>query len=226
MYVLARVRPGSSSMRLRNRKRSSRPPFDPARPRGHRRVASWSGAGPMPASRLAGADALVVFEGVVAVGLVTNAGRVIGLAVLGPGEIWTARADDGGLAGFRVEALCPSEVRLTSVDTLLALASDVEVGRSLVRALLHRAGTAERRFAGLAVLPVEERLLLLLDHLSRLRGVPGPRGTWIDFDLSQDRIAALTGTTRESVNRAVRSLTRRGVVDRRGLRYAVAGGGS
>jgi len=201
-------------------------PPSPGRPSRTLRMESWSGVGPVPASRLAGADALVVFRGVVTVSLVTNTGRVIGLALLGPGEVWTARGDDGGLGDYRVDAVCRSELRLTTEERLLGLAADAEAARALARVLLHRAGNAERRYAGLVVLSVEERVLMLLQHLSRLKGVPGPRGVRLDFDISQDRIASLTGATRESVNRALRTLTERGLVDRRGLRYEVVGGGS
>jgi len=122
---------------------------------GHRRplvdvLRSWSGIGPVPSSIVAGADALVVADGVVSVGLVTPSGRVIGLAILGSGEVWTARTDDDdGLGGFRIEALCPSRVRVMTVETLLHVVSDAEVARALVRVLLCRAGSAERRYAAL-----------------------------------------------------------------------------
>ncbi|HXY72298.1 MAG TPA: Crp/Fnr family transcriptional regulator [Actinomycetota bacterium] len=189
-------------------------------------VRTWSGAGLVPATSVAGADALIVVDGVVSVSLVTTAGRVIGLALLGPGEVWTAGPDDAGLGGFRIDAICPSRLRLTSVETLLRLVSDAEVARALVRVLLRRAGVAERRYAALAALCVEDRVMALLHLLARLRGIRGPRGIRIDLDLSQDRIACLTGTTRESVNRALRALQRDGFVRREGLRYEVAGGGS
>jgi len=207
-------------------------PFElPANP-GPRRslvdaVRTWSGMGPVPASSVAGADALLVVDGVASVSLVTPSGRIIGLAILGAGEVWTARADDDdGLDGFRIEALCPSRVRVMTVETLLRVVSDAEVARALVRVLLRRAGSAERRYAALVALPVEERVLKLLRHLAALRGVPCPRGVRIDLDLSQDRMASLTGTTRESVNRAMRALQRDGFVRREGLRYEVTGGGS
>ena len=187
---------------------------------------SWSGAGVVPGSALGGADALVVLEGVVAVSMVLPSGRTIGVALLGPAEIWSAREGEGGLESFRIEALCPSRLRGMALDTLLQVASAPEVATALIRALLRRAGNAERRYAALTTLPVEERVLSLLYHLAALRGVPCPRGVRIQLDLSQDRVASLTGTTRESVNRALRTLQRRGVVRRDGLRYEVAGGGS
>jgi CRP/FNR family transcriptional regulator, cyclic AMP receptor protein len=189
-------------------------------------VAPWSGTGLIPASRVSGADAVLVVDGVVSVSVVLSSGRVIGLAILGPGEVWTARAGDGGLGGFRIEALCQSRLRLMAMETLLHLVSDAEVAGALVQVLLQRAGTAERRYAGLAALPVDERVLLLLRYLAGLRGERSATGVRVDLDLSQDRIASLTGTTRESVNRAMRALGRRGLVRREGLRYEVAGGGS
>jgi len=189
-------------------------------------VRTWSGAGLLPSSHAAGADVVVVVEGVVSVSLVLPSGRVIGLAILGPGEVWAAPAGDGGLAAFRVEALCPSRVRLLVMDTLVHIASAAEVAGALVRMLLHRAADAERRYAGLAALPVEERVLSLLRKLGRLRGEPVADGVRVELDLSQERIASLTGATRESVNRAVRALKRAGILRREGLRYEVTGGGS
>jgi len=204
-------------------------PLEPAAsgPRRHARAPStWSGTGVVPGSAVARADALVVVEGVVTISMVLPSGRTIGLALLGPAEVWTAREGEGGLESFRIEALCPSRLRVLGLDTLLQIASAPEVAAALVRVLLRRAGTAERRYAALAAFPVEERVLLLLHHLAALRGAPGPSGVRIDLDLSQDRIASLTGATRESVNRALRELRRCGVVRREGLRYEVAGGGS
>jgi CRP-like cAMP-binding protein len=189
-------------------------------------VRTWAGLGAVGPSSVVGADALVVVDGVVSVSLVTPTGRVIGLAILGAAEIWTAPPGEEGLGGFRIEALCPSRLRLTTVETLLDLVSDADVASAVVRVLLRRAGSAERRYAALVGLPVEERVLVLLHHLAALRGVRGRQGVRIEIDLSQDRIASLAGTTRESVNRALRALQRDGYVCREGLRYEVTGGGS
>ncbi len=44
----------------------------------------------------------------------------------------------------------------------------------------------------------------------------------IDVPVSQESLANMVGATRESVNKALATLTRRGLVTRHGRRYVVA----
>src|SRR5437667_141138 len=81
-----------------------------------------------------------------------------------------------------------------------------------VRALLDAAPAARRAAAALST-PVEGRVRSALRELAAIRSTPAFGGTRrIEVPLTQDRIAWMTGATRESVNRALRVLRRTGEV--------------
>ncbi|MCP4519621.1 MAG: winged helix-turn-helix domain-containing protein, partial [Delftia sp.] len=58
-------------------------------------------------------------------------------------------------------------------------------------------------------------------ELSERYGVNQENGVLIDLDLSQEAIASLVGTTRESANRALRSLREQGIVQVERVRIQV-----
>lgn len=68
----------------------------------------------------------------------------------------------------------------------------------------------------LATATVTERVRWVLADAAARFGRPGPEGRIVGLRMSQELIAALAGTTRESANRALRSLEREGVVRRAG----------
>jgi len=197
------------------------PAFEPA-PR-------WSGVGSIPFVPGASARGLLVEHGVVTASSTSPSGRTAGVALLGSGDLWT---DDASMCrssddeGTRLEALCPSRVRVLTNEALSRAAADASSVPWMIWALARRARDAERRCAEALCLPVEERVLSLLRRLARLQGVAIPGGIRIELELSQERIARLTGASRESINRAMRTLRQRGDVRRDGLHYEVAGGGS
>ncbi|GIU97622.1 MAG: hypothetical protein KatS3mg013_1425 [Actinomycetota bacterium] len=80
-----------------------------------------------------------------------------------------------------------------------------------------------RTVVELSGLDVAERIERRLGELADRLGRPSPHGRTVPFRLTQEELAALVGTSRESANRAVRALAARGaiVVVGRG-RYAVA----
>jgi CRP/FNR family transcriptional regulator len=73
---------------------------------------------------------------------------------------------------------------------------------------------------GLMSLSVTQRIARKLLQLMERYGVPGEDGVLIDLNLSQEAMATLVGTTRESANRALSALRDRGIVqvDRAGIR--------
>jgi CRP-like cAMP-binding protein len=64
----------------------------------------------------------------------------------------------------------------------------------------------------MACLDVRERLRSRLTDLAQRFGAPVPGGVRIGIRLSQEELAELTGSARESVNRALRSMQRDGQV--------------
>jgi CRP-like cAMP-binding protein len=87
-----------------------------------------------------------------------------------------------------------------------------------------RAARAAATALDLAWLDVPTRVGRRLDDLAARFGHETPTGVRITLALSQDDLAALTGTTRESVNRALRGMerARRIMVEGRG-RYVLPG---
>ena len=61
-----------------------------------------------------------------------------------------------------------------------------------------------------------------LADLADAHGVEAAEGTLIDIALSQESLAQMVGATRESVNKALALLKRRGLVARTGKRYIVS----
>ena len=64
-----------------------------------------------------------------------------------------------------------------------------------------------------------DRLVARLDDLAERFGQPVPGGTRVALPLTQEHLAALTGATRESVNRALAELVDAGRIERRAGRY-------
>jgi CRP/FNR family transcriptional regulator len=83
---------------------------------------------------------------------------------------------------------------------------------SLLRAMSARLRHATEEAEQLASLTVVERLMRRLQQLAGWAGVPVSDGVKIMLPLTQQELAALVGTSRESVNRALVQLRRRGKV--------------
>jgi CRP-like cAMP-binding protein len=142
--------------------------------------------------------------------VVTAAGEVFALDLLGPGDA----------VGWPPDVLAPAEVRALRPCRV----RPIHGARETTDALAERARWAVRLAEGLARRTVLQRLEDRLEDLARRFGHPVPGGRVVPFTLTQDDLAALTGTTRESVNRALAELARRDRVRqvRRG-RYLVRG---
>ena len=128
---------------------------------------------------------------------VDEEGRVIGFDVLGPGDAI------GGVVGTHAIA----DVRAIRPSRLC------EVSPERVGWLLDGRRQRSAEFARqLAWLDVCERVALRLDDLAGRFGRPAPGGTVVRLPITQDDLAALCGTSRESVNRALGTLRRQGRV--------------
>jgi CRP/FNR family cyclic AMP-dependent transcriptional regulator len=95
----------------------------------------------------------------------------------------------------------------------------------LAAALARRLDRMGRRFARCLTMTVEGRLLATLADLAERAGRPlaEPAGaTVVDLPLPQDLLATMIGATRESTNRAIRSLKSSGRIERVGSRYILA----
>jgi CRP/FNR family transcriptional regulator, cyclic AMP receptor protein len=102
-----------------------------------------------------------------------------------------------------------------------AVAADPLLGRWLAIAAARQASRVRRTLTRTLVMRVSSRLLGVLEDLASSHGRPAPGGVYIALPLTQELLASMVGATRESVNRAVAVLERRGLVRRVGLRYVL-----
>ncbi len=92
------------------------------------------------------------------------------------------------------------------------LLSNPHAALHIIETLSQRLRYATESAEELVFLNVRQRIASRLLELSERYGVNQENGVLIDLDLSQEAIASLVGTTRESANRALRSLREQGIV--------------
>jgi CRP-like cAMP-binding protein len=139
----------------------------------------------------------VVQSGALLASAVSHDGHVLALDVLGPGDL--VGEPDGAPAEHDVKALRPGRLRAAAVGE----AAGLSAARARRLAALAR---------DLAWLDVGSRIEGRLVDLATRFGKPVPGGTLVSLRLTQEDLAALTGTSRESANRALRALERGGRV--------------
>ena len=154
------------------------------------------------------AGAWVVKSGALLASAVLDNGHVLALDVLGPGDL--VGEPDGAPAECGVRALRPGRLRKVRLNE----SADLSAARA------RRIAALARDLAWLDVSTrIEERLVDLASRFGR----PVPGGTLVPLPLTQEDLAALTGTSRETANRALRSLQREGRVSCVGRgRYVVS----
>jgi CRP/FNR family transcriptional regulator len=133
----------------------------------------------------------LVESGALRVAIISDAGHELVIDVLGPGH--GAGEPSGVPSPVTVRALRPC--RLSPVS-----------GRAAADLLTTRAHRAAALAADLAWLDVRTRVTQRLEDLSQRFGRPVEGGRLILLPLTQDEVAALAGTTRESANRALRAM--------------------
>jgi CRP-like cAMP-binding protein len=151
-------------------------------------------------------DAWVVRSGALAMEAVDPEGRRLVLDVLGPGDLV------GGVPGSTVEATVRAVVR-----SVLFPAGPNSIRNGLARRSRRAAWVA----CSLAWDRIAERLAARLADLAERFGRPVPGGMLFPLPLSQEDLAGLTGSTRETVNRALRELYASGRVVREDFGYVV-----
>jgi CRP/FNR family cyclic AMP-dependent transcriptional regulator len=159
-----------------------------------------------------GSTCHIVVRGRVRVLLVGEDGRELAVRILGPGEIFGEMALLEDLPrSASVEALEKTETLELHRDVLLySLRTSPALALSLLRDLSARLRYLTEQAEGLASLTVAERLMRQLRQLAEWSGIPVPGGVRIVPPMTQQELAALIGTSRESVNRALVRLRRQG----------------
>jgi CRP-like cAMP-binding protein len=146
------------------------------------------------------ATPFIVQRGAVQIVASSCDGRQGVTAIAGPGDLFGEDALSGRARSGRASAMADGTTIRPAPDdyaTLVAALAEYAhvVTLSLQTMLLHRAGP---------------RIARQLADLARRHGVGEQDGMLIPFSLTQEQIALMAGTTRETANKALRGLERAG----------------
>ena len=103
-----------------------------------------------------------------------------------------------------IRTMAPTDVGVIGRDDFLALIDrSPRIGRHLVIALAERLRAANALIAATSSQDIRSRLAALLLNLMEQFGEPAPNGTSIGLRLTNQELANMIGTTRETVNRSL-----------------------
>jgi CRP-like cAMP-binding protein len=158
----------------------------------------------------------LILQGRAKVNLVTADGHEIVLTVLGPGDMlgeFEAIDDDGSPRTAGSVVLEAAECRVFTGEEFRGyLAEHPRATVELLRAIIRRLHAADRRRTDSGSLDTGHRLARFLLELINQDGHAGASGIDIDIPLTQEELASLIATSRQSVVRALTSLRSRGLV--------------
>ncbi len=159
----------------------------------------------------------ILLKGSVAVSHMTGEGKETILSILKEGDFFGEMAMlDSSLRSASVKTLSDVEVGLvTRADFLDLLGKNPSIGRSLVIALSERLRDANQQIAASAYQDIRSRLAALLLKLAEKFGETTPEGTRITQRLTNQEMASMVGTTRETVNRTLNKFWDEQLIDMR-----------
>lgn len=144
----------------------------------------------------------------------TASGVEVLLAVRGPGALLgEISAIDGGLLSATVTALEPViALAVPSPDFERYLLGHARVTFLLMRELTRRLRDADRKRIEFGAYDTTGRVAARLVELAERFGEPSDEGLRINLPLSQDELAGWTGSSREAVTKALRTLREEGLI--------------
>jgi CRP-like cAMP-binding protein len=155
---------------------------------------------------------IILRAGRVKVASDTASGTEVLLAVRGPGALLgELSAIDGGLMSATVTALEPvTALSVPSPDFERYLLGHARVSFLLMRELTRRLRDADRKRIEFGAYDTTGRVAARLVELAERFGERTPDGLRINLPLSQDELAGWTGSSREAVTKALRTLREEG----------------
>ena len=128
--------------------------------------------------------------------------------VLAPGVAFGVAAAETG-----AEAIAPGHVLLLAPGAWERhAASDPGLNVRLAASVGHRVSRLLRKLEQFSRASVQSRVATTILELAADHGTPNPGGTRLDLPLSQEDLARLSGTTRETCSSLVADFARRGLV--------------
>jgi len=154
------------------------------------------------------ATCYLIQKGRVRIFVLDEDGHDLSVRVMGPGELI------GEMALFDDQPRSASAVVMTRTRLLIlhqdmlrhTLREHPDFAVNLLQTLSKRLRQSNEQAGQLASLTVEERVLRQIKKFAEWTGKRTPTGTRITMPLNQSELASLVGTSRESVNRALRNL--------------------
>jgi CRP/FNR family cyclic AMP-dependent transcriptional regulator len=146
--------------------------------------------------------------------LTAQGGEVL-LAIRGPGALLgEMSALDGAPRSASVAALEPLDTLVVAVpDFLRFLHEHPGAAMRIVRMIVSRLRDSDRKRVEFGTYDTLGRVALRLVELAERYGATESHGVRITVPLSQDELAAWTGSSRESVTKALRTLRRYGAIE-------------
>ena len=169
---------------------------------------SFKGGGALAHVDQVGDRVLVITSGFVKVARPTDQGREVMLALRGPGDLVGEQAAfDHRPRSASLIALGPVDaLALTTTDFMAFATTRPGAAEYLLRMLAQRLRAADASRMEQASSDVLGRLAQRLVELTDRCGVEADDGVRINLPLTQEDLASWTGTTRESVSRALQQM--------------------
>ena len=161
-----------------------------------------------------GTSMMAVLDGRVRIGVSSEGGKEITLAIFAPGSVFGEIALIDG-KGRTADATAMGPCRLLVLDQrdfLPFLERHPRTAIRLLQVMCDRVRRANGLFEGLVFMGLEGRLAKLILQLAEEHGEQAPQGRRIAIKLSQGELATLVAATRESVNKQLRAWTDLGLV--------------
>jgi CRP-like cAMP-binding protein len=166
---------------------------------------------------------VVLMSGRVRVGLVSEEGKEVTLAMLGPGEVVGEMSLLNGGA-YSADVTTQEDCVLMTIDRaqlLSLLRRNNELCLHLIAILSHRVQRTNDALEEMALLDLPSRLSRSLARLAKDYGVPALTGTRIEVQLSQKDLSTLVAGSREKVNKQLRRWEESGILGKDNGRMVV-----
>ena len=189
-----------------------------------RLVMRQKAAGTLIMSQDEPSDSLFIIQrGTVKLVMFGESGRQVTLGTLGPGEFFgEISAFDGKERGVSAVAAEDATVLILDRDELFEhLAKFPATAVSFLVEMSRRMRRQHELIASLALSDVSQRLARTLVDLAREHGAEEPEGLVLFRRPTQQELANMVGSCRETVSRALSGFTRRGLVQTRGRHLAL-----
>ena len=170
-----------------------------------------------------GNSLFIIQKGRVKVSILSEDGREIVLALLGDGEFFGEMSLlDGLTRSATVIALEDTEAVMLRREDLIRLIERIpQISIKLMAELTIRIRRTDRKVESLALLDVAGRIASAVLQLAVDEGEGGPEGFVIYKHPTQQLLANMTGTTRETVSRVLKRFRQEGYMATRGRDWII-----